>query len=570
MTPGGPRRKALVLGDDTRSFLSVIRSLGRGGVEVHVGWHQADGAALCSRYVSKAHDLPPYDEHDEAWKTALIGLMEQEQFDLIIPCSDPTFIPIQQHKRVLEPHGRLYVLNEKAFDVLFDKFKTNALARSVGVRVPREIVLDGHSEFKQALSDLRFPLVLKPQTSFDPDNPGRKRNVKKAFFLDEYIILFNNMSVSGPVSVQENFVGDGVGVELLLQDGEPLMAFQHVRLHEPLHGGGSSYRKGVAVTPELLEAALKILRPLNYTGVAMVEFKVDPKTSDWVFIEVNARFWGSLPLAIASGADFPLALFQLLVDGQTSFPRAYREGLCCRNLLLDFRWHLANLRADRSDPTLATRPIHWVLFEACKNLALVRERSDTFTVDDPGPGWAELRQLGCDIWGSLRRRVMQRYLMSGPVRRCLENRAREGLRAANTILFVCKGNICRSPFAEHLALRSFSPDRTILSAGCCPDQGRQSPENAISAAARWGVDLSGHRSRGLTESLVQDADVIFVFDHENYERVIADYGFARGRVHLVGALCAAGPLFIDDPWGREGRAFEQSYQQIADAIRGPA
>ena len=50
---------------------------------MHGGWHHAGGAALCSRYVSEAHGLPPYDEHSEAWKAALIGLMEQEQFDLI-------------------------------------------------------------------------------------------------------------------------------------------------------------------------------------------------------------------------------------------------------------------------------------------------------------------------------------------------------------------------------------------------------------------------------------------------------------------------------------------------------
>ena len=45
------------------------------------------------------------------------------------------------------------------------------------------------------------------------------------------------------------------------------------------------------------------LKELNYSGVAMIEYKLNPETGDWVFIEINARFWGSLPLAVAAGAD---------------------------------------------------------------------------------------------------------------------------------------------------------------------------------------------------------------------------------------------------------------------------
>ncbi len=111
----------------------------------------------------------------------------------------------------------------------------------------------------------------------------------------------------GDVSVQENFIGMGVGVELLAARGELLFAFQHVRVHEPIMG--SSYRKSVPLDPKLLEASTKLLKALNYTGVAMVEFKVNFKTGAWVFIEINARFWGSLPLAVAAEADFPYYLY---------------------------------------------------------------------------------------------------------------------------------------------------------------------------------------------------------------------------------------------------------------------
>src|SRR5207247_3410948 len=129
------------------------------------------------------------------------------------------------------------------------------------------------------------------------------------------------------------------------------------------------------------------------TGVAMVEFKREPKSGRWVLIEVNARFWGSLPLALASGADFPLALFQLLVDGRTEVRGAHRLGLRSRNLRADAGWLLTNARADRSDPTLNSRPWPGVIRETAASLLTGRERSDTFTRDDPAPGVAEAAQL---------------------------------------------------------------------------------------------------------------------------------------------------------------------------------
>ncbi len=72
--------KVLVLGQGTSSFLTVVRSLGRQGIKVHVGWCPPDCPALKSRYVARFHAIPPYTSDGE-WKRRLIELMEQEHFD---------------------------------------------------------------------------------------------------------------------------------------------------------------------------------------------------------------------------------------------------------------------------------------------------------------------------------------------------------------------------------------------------------------------------------------------------------------------------------------------------------
>jgi predicted ATP-grasp superfamily ATP-dependent carboligase len=406
----GAMGKVLVLGSVSRTILAVIRSLGRGGVEVHSAWNSPRCVSQSSRYLKRNHLLPPYDEADPAWLAALCELMQRERFDLVLPCSDIDTLACWKYRSELQRFGRVYTPNDEACQVLFDKHKTNEVARSLGVQTPREVVVESAAAAEGLFSVLGTPLVLKPRRTFDLANSGADCGVRKARNTAELRDGLSLLLPGGPVAVQENFVGRGAGIELLLDNGEPLLAFQHERVHEPLPGGQSCYRKSVPLRAELLKAAVDLLRAVRYRGVAMVEFKVNPDTLDWVFIEVNARFWGSLPLAVASGADFPLALYQFLVNGRREFPQAYRAGIHCRNLTLDLEWQIANALADRRDKTLSTVPFTRVIRETITNVATLRERSDAWAMDDPGPGFAELKLLGKRFgskraWGAVHRLI---------------------------------------------------------------------------------------------------------------------------------------------------------------------
>lgn len=149
-----------------------------------------------------------------------------------------------------------------------------------------------------------------------------------------------------------------------------------------------------------------------------------------------------------------------------------------------------------------------------------------------------------------------------------EEFAREATRAwsdAQTFLFVCLGNVCRSPFAEGLALRQIGRRRAI-SAGHYPVSGRRPPEFALATAQRFGVDLASHRSRVLSRGMVDEADAVFVFDEENHETLLSRHPDAAERTHPLGALSPEGPLHIADPFGGPASLYEAVYGQIAGAI----
>ena len=131
------REKALVLGDGTGAFLTVIRSLGRQGIDVHVAWCSPDCAALRSRYVSRHHRLP-FRDAQGSWIERMNALLDAEAFHLVVPTNEQSARALHAHRDVFgRSKSRICFLDDITFQTVFDKARSNHLAERVGLRVPR-------------------------------------------------------------------------------------------------------------------------------------------------------------------------------------------------------------------------------------------------------------------------------------------------------------------------------------------------------------------------------------------------------------------------------------------------
>ncbi len=558
--------KVLVLGQDNRSCLSVARSLGRQNLTVHLAWTSPDSLVRHSRYVQKIHDIPPYAPDDDAWKEKLISILNREKYTLVIPCSDPTILPLQHHRTAFANLAKIYTLSDDVFETVFDKTRLTKLAETLGVKVPKSETLTALEQVERVTKKLGFPIILKPSASFRIGNLRRKNHVCRADNKEEARNLVKGMLRSGAVQAQSYFTGKGVGVEVLVSEGEILLSFQHERVHEPIGGGGSSYRKSVALKPELLDATIRLMKSLRYTGVAMVEFMVNIETKDWILVEINGRFWGSLPLAIVSGVDFPYALYQLLVENKKDFSKNYRQGIFCRNTSKDFQWLLDQVRAKPSERKHPRFPLLAFLKEGIVNLIRIREKNDTLVWDDPKPGILEIKQLIATYVSRFSNKIIMRLLAHPFNRSRYTNKIRREVKTAKNVLFICKGNICRSPFAEQYARTVFPKDIQIRSCGYYPIQNRTSPEDAVTASNEFGIDLSPHRSVLITETLLRQADVAFIFDEENKKIMTERFPFARAKIYFLGALSSKKDIIIKDPYGGGLEGFKSIYQTVVLAV----
>jgi protein-tyrosine phosphatase len=113
------------------------------------------------------------------------------------------------------------------------------------------------------------------------------------------------------------------------------------------------------------------------------------------------------------------------------------------------------------------------------------------------------------------------------------------------VLFVCTGNICRSPMAEAFARRELGDHPgaglSFASAGSHALEGNPATEPGVVAAADRGGDLARHRARELSRRRVRDADLILVMASEHLPFVLAFDRSAADRTFVLGAFARALP-----------------------------
>jgi protein-tyrosine-phosphatase len=255
----------------------------------------------------------------------------------------------------------------------------------------------------------------------------------------------------------------------------------------------------------------------------------------------------------------------MLVEDRVTFPRSYRVGMHCRHLSSDFYWLFANARANKKDPTLATRGLMEILREPLLMLSGY-ERWDTFACDDPLPGCVDVASFVTQLMRKSGRFIRRRVSGARWARRRMARRLLAKARSAHSLLFVCKGNICRSPFAELYARPRAPAGIKIFSSGSFPTANRPSPEPAVVVAGEHGIDLTHHRSRVLDEEQASKADIILTFDRQNFEEVRLAYPHLRERVFPLGVLAGGGESDIADPFGGDVEGFRRVYASIAEAI----
>lgn len=545
------------MGDDTRGFLATVRSLGRQGIEVHAAPFDFRAPALSSRYITAIHDVPPWMGDGEAWLDAMHRLLTEHRYDLVIPCDERNLLPLHHHLATFEGLARFAIPNSRAVDVLFDKHETRELATKAGVPIARGRLAQPNENARDILAELGSPVVVKPRRSYTIEGLAKRGRVHVT---SDETHLTQLLQEAEPDSLllESCFEGEGLGLSVLAHEGRLLQAFEHRRVHE--RSGSSFYRVSAAPTPDLVQACAAIAAAIAFTGVAMFEFKRNA-TGAWIMLEVNARPWGSLPLPVALGVNFPFRWYQLLVDGAETPPVPYQVGIFGRNLIPDLMSALADAELHHTRLRKAGALAH--RFAGIRRMLINAERQDVYVRDDPAPARAELATI---LRGSIARarRLAPRKQRADSARAQAIVANVAATQKTPHILFACQGNICRSPYAAAVLQELAGTSLTVTSAGMMPRPGRPVPDLFQAQATEEGIDLTAHRSSWLNRESAAAASLIVLFDRVNQTAFADRYPDLAVPTILLGDLIGIGE--IQDPVDGDATIARSSYGQIRRGV----
>jgi predicted ATP-grasp superfamily ATP-dependent carboligase len=381
---------ALVPAIDTASSTAAIRSLGRRGVTtIAVSEHGAP-PGFSSKYCDETIRVPDPTTDLEAYESAFLEHLDREDVRTALPFREPDVYVLARNRDafagdVAPPWPPLDVLRRAQ-----DRVELFAAAERAGVAAPRTRTADEWDAWDE-------PTIVKPRyTVRAPEYAERFQTPRSQTSSTRYIppdatpSVDDLIAAEGHVPLAQAFVPttDEYGFFGLYDDGTPVATFQHRQRRGWSYAGGpSAFRESVAI-PELEAAGRALLGELDWHGVAMAEFLRDPRTGEFKLMEVNPRFWSSLPFTIQAGVDFPALYWRQASGRPVDAAPAYEVGVA-GHLLRGELLHLRSILTD--DVALVERPSLARRATEVGVSLFGHPRFDYLDLDDP---WPFVRDLG--------------------------------------------------------------------------------------------------------------------------------------------------------------------------------
>jgi len=300
-TPAVP---AAILIGSGRGALAVVRALGMRGVEVWVAAPRLFPPAV-SRYARGFVRTPDMDSERAAFLETIIAIAARfSRHPVLFPTDDISVDTIADNWDRLAACCLLIGPPPAVARVILDKAAQYQAVAAAGIRVPRTWVPGGPDDYEQIAREGRFPLLVKPRDS-------------QRFFMAH---RFKAARADTPVELARILTrfGDGMLVQELVPGGWErgyeftsfvdaggrVMSSLVLRKRDvhPKPFGNTIAVETVA-EPDVAALGLRVLDALSYRGISQSEFRRDPATGEYFFIEINARIVNNTAIDVVAGED---------------------------------------------------------------------------------------------------------------------------------------------------------------------------------------------------------------------------------------------------------------------------
>nr|WP_277555675.1 carboxylate--amine ligase [Halobaculum sp. YSMS11] len=339
---------------------------------------------FASKYCDQRVRVPSPMTDLAGYEAALIRLARRSDVTTILPFCEADIYVLARNRESLADHVGTPWPTLETLRSVQDRVRLFDAARRAGVAAPETRPFDEWDEWDHEV-------IVKPR--FTMNATEYDDSVTDSAVVDsstQYVLPGERpteadlVSEMGHVPLVQEYVDstDEYGFFALYDHGEAVATFQHRQVRGWKYcGGPSAYRESVDI-PELRQAGLALLDELDWHGVAMVEFLRDPETGEFKLMEVNPRFWSSLPFTVQAGVDFPALYWGMASGGRVEVDPDYRVGIA-GHLLSGEVLHLWSVLREQNP--LVERPSFPRRAAEIATSLVSSPRFDYLSVRDPGP-----------------------------------------------------------------------------------------------------------------------------------------------------------------------------------------
>lgn len=374
--------------------LGVIRSLGRAGYPVHAMAHRADAIGLGSRLAARRVVAPPPASPEfTPW---LLEYVKTNAITGVLPvgvlfASRSTFAELAPLMPVARDEAAVYRSLTK-YGVFAQLLASDSAAARANL--PPTILVDEAAGLpsRARIAEMPAPYFIKVDGVHSAT--GRPSAVIRADDPDSALARVREASADYARLIVQGFVpGQGAAAAFVIWEGRLVADFLNLCTHEV--GGFCTLRESWRHA-EIHADALAKIRCLGWEGIGMLEYRWDPATGRFHFIELNPRFWAALHVALYAGCDLPRYLFDGFFGHDVDYANRYDLGVRCR-LTFPFEIGYVLSRLRRRDLGWAAKA--GAVAEFFWLFADPRVKSDLYFPGDRRPYFVSMARTARDILG---------------------------------------------------------------------------------------------------------------------------------------------------------------------------
>lgn len=382
-TSRGNDKSVVVPAVSAPSAVWILRRLARHGINTIAVSEDSTTPAFWSRYCDERVLIPSPYQDLSGYREGLISLAQREDVRAITPVREADVFTLAKYRSEFNEHVAPLWPSINLLESVHDRQRLYAAAERANVPYPETTNLSETDQWNgEYIIKARWAILVGDYLDTVPN--GKISSPPKTMFIDRGTVpdaeRIQDEMAHDPI-VQEFVPGTEYCFRALYDNGELVVSTQKRLIRGYKYPRGPSIYHEAVDIPELRERGLDLLDELDWHGLASVGFIRD-QSGTFKLLEVNPRFWASLPVDIFAGVDYPDIYWNTATDDSLPVQNTYRPGHGSHHIMGEIA-HAHSVLFE-SYP-LATKPsILGTLIGIPVSMA-VNRRFDYLSLDDPGP-----------------------------------------------------------------------------------------------------------------------------------------------------------------------------------------